>query len=319
MDNSWQPGAEFSALQQRAVLIAQIRSFFAERGVLEVETPLLSRVAATDLHLDSFIVEPHNDSEKRYLQTSPESAMKRLLAAHGQPIYQLCKAFRADEYGSRHNPEFSMLEWYRPGFSIEELGREVADLIASVTGITTVKWTDYRQLFMQQLQVDPWQCSVDELASVAADKLSTRIEDTDVNTWLDLLFSHLVEPQLGEDCQQFIYGYPPDLAAQSRITRDSENRPIAERFEVFVGGIELANGYYELIDAKELRSRMTSDICSRRDRDKTPVPEDERLIAALEHGLPECAGVALGVDRLIMIALGAARVSEVISFDWPRS
>lgn len=245
--------------------------------------------------------------------------MKRLLAAHGEPIYQLCKAFRVDESGSRHNPEFSMLEWYRPGFNIDDLAREVADLVAVTTGIQEVKTSEYQQLFIEQLDVDPWQCSVEELASLAADKLSTRIDGANKTVLLDLLFSHLIEPLLGEGCQQFVYGFPPEQAAQSCVRTDSEGRQYAERFELFLCGTELANGYNELRDAGEFRDRVAADRGQRLVDHKAIVPVDEHLIAALEHGLPDCAGVALGIDRLIMIALGATSISEVISFDWSRS
>ena len=322
MRADWQPSAPLENLRQRASLLAQVRAFFAERGVLEVETPLLCQATVTDLHLDSLLVEMGSQNQKgqrRFLQTSPEFAMKRLLAAGSGPIYQLCKAFRRDESGSRHNPEFSMLEWYRPGMDEVQLMDEVesllrACLLGDLLPADRFVRVTYRELFQQYLDLDPFVTASDELihracliagANISAMQLSR-------NGALDLLMSHAIEPQLQSPV--FVTQFPASQAALARVVPDAEGADVAQRFELFVRGMEIANGYHELTDAQEQSRRFAEDNV-RRARVGLPVhPVDERLLAAMRSGLPDCAGVALGFDRLMMLALNTARIADVISF-----
>ena len=295
-----------------------IRAFFAARGVLEVDTPLLAPVSATDPLLDSIRAEPFRDGRSWYLQTSPEFALKRLLAAGIGPVYQMGKAFRRGEAGPRHNPEFTMLEWYRPGFGTQALIDEVAALVTEVAGPRPVRQDSWRSLFCQATGLDPFLCATADLVEAARE----HAEDAggwDRDALLDLLFAERVEPGLGRDCLQFVDGFPASRAALARTTHDAEGTLVADRFELFVDGLEIANGYNELCDSAELRRRMNVDNTARLALGLEPVPVDERLLAAMAHGLPESAGVALGVDRLVMVALGAARIEEVISFGAQRA
>ena len=305
----WTPGADLTALRARARLLAQLRAFFDERGVLEVETPLLCRSTVTDPALAPI------PGDNRWLQTSPEYAMKRLLAAGSGPIYQVCKAFRRGEAGPRHNPEFTLLEWYRPGFDLQALMRETAALVQVVLGDLPVTTRDYRAAFLQSLELDPFCASTDELEQCARSRLDYSGGEESRDTWLDLLMSHLVEPTFGGIT--LIYHYPPSQAALARLT-ESEGEPVAERFELYVNGVELANGYFELTDAEEQRRRFEADNARLEAAGEAPRPIDEQLLAALQSGLPDCAGVALGLDRLLMLKLGATRLEDVLSFDWHR-
>ncbi|MDH5172198.1 MAG: EF-P lysine aminoacylase EpmA [Gammaproteobacteria bacterium] len=315
----WQPGATLGLLQARAALLGRIRRFFAERDVLEVETPLLCSRGITDPTIEPLIVERGVSlGRPRYLQTSPEYAMKRLLACHGQPIFQLARAFRDGEAGSRHNPEFTLLEWYRPGFDHHALMAEVAELVHHCIGERPLHSRSYRQLFLELLAVDPFTATIAELAAVARDRIDTGTIAGDRDLWLDLLMSHLIEPQLAGRGMWFVYDYPASQAALAR-TESSEGFMVGQRFELYVDGIELANGYFELLDAAEQRRRFERDNARRREYALPERPLDERLLAALEHGLPECSGVALGVDRLLMLATGAGDIRQVLAFDWERA
>ena len=254
-------------------------------------------------------------SGDRWLQTSPEYAMKRLLAAGSGPIYQVCKAFRAGEAGGRHNPEFTLLEWYRPGFSLAELIEEVADLARAVLGNTLHRVVTYRELFRQYLGIDPFLVDAEELEGFARARLDYSGGAETRDTWLDLLLTHLVEPQL--EGLVFVHDYPASQAALARL-REKDGVTVAERFELYVDGLELANGYFELIDPAEQRARFEADNRTLASRGEPARPIDEQLLAAMEAGLPSCAGVALGLDRLLMKKLGAERVQDVLSFDWSR-
>lgn len=307
----WQPTASLDALRLRAQLYQRIRDFFQQRDVLEVETPLLGQAASTDLHLASLSVE----TEYKFLQTSPEFAMKRLLAAGSGAIYQICKAFRAGESGRRHNPEFTMLEWYRPGFDHFELMAEVVELINLVLGERSVRQLTYRQAFEQVLNVDPHRAGEETLARLAQQHTGyVPVDEDDRDTLLDLLMSQVIEPTLGADELSFIYNYPASQCALAKVTTDAQGVAVAQRFELYVEGVELANGYFELSDAQEQLHRFEADLALRANKQLPSMPMDKRLLAALEHGMPDCAGVALGMDRLLMLMANADSIRDVIAF-----
>jgi len=307
--DNWKPCADLQALRARAGLLHAVRDFFDHRGVLEVETPLLGQFPVTDPQMEPLC------SGDRYLQTSPEYAMKRLLAAGSGPIFQVSKAFRAGECGARHNPEFSLLEWYRPGFEQHQLMEEVAQLVMQVTGFDSWEACSYGQLFQDYLAVDPHQASAEELADCAGQRLETSFDGAGRDTWLDLLLSHVIEPQLAGRGLLFIYDYPESQAALSRL-RPIGSYKVGERFELYAAGMELANGFFELTDAVEQQQRFQRDQQQLAKSGQSHRAIDHRLIAALQAGLPECSGVALGLDRLLMLCLGRDRISEVLAFDW---
>lgn len=312
---TWRTQAPWANLRRRASMLAAVRQFFAAREVLEVETPLLTRATATDLHLKSLTV---NQGEGfGYLQTSPEFAMKRLLAAGSGPIYQLCKAFRADERGRRHNPEFSMLEWYRPGFTDHELMEEVEALLhflladdlpfpARMARIT------YRAAFRQYAGFDPMELDDAELCQRAQALPGAASLALERNEALDLLMSQVVEPHFQEPV--FVYQFPAAQAALACVERDQDGYLVARRFEAFMRGMELANGYQELTDAEEQQARFHADNVERRRQGLPEIVVDEWLLAALRHGLPPSAGVAVGFDRLVMLATGATHIQQVMTF-----
>ena len=328
----WRPTATRETLEARAKLLAAIRAFFAARGVLEVETPLLSSAAATAPHLDSFKTHYAGPGAAGgltlYLHTSPEFAMKRLLAAGSGPIYQICKVFRNGERGRIHNPEFTLLEWYRPGFDQQALVDETQQLVTDLLGKATLpepsERLTYAEAFARHAQINPLAAPIQELHKCAS---SHGIEPVaglamdDRDGWLDLLLTHVVGPKLGRQRLCFLYDYPASQAALARIRPGTPGQPypVAERFELYANGIELASGYHELGDAIELRRRFEADIKKRAELRTMRVPMDERLLAALESGLPDCAGVAVGVDRLVMLATGATVIDEAVSFPLDRA
>jgi elongation factor P--(R)-beta-lysine ligase len=308
----WRPSASIEILKKRAALIAIIREFFAKRHVIEVETPLLSQYTVTDPHIPSI------SAESQFLQTSPEYAMKRLLAAGMGSIYQICKAFRQSEKGQYHNPEFTMLEWYRPGFDHHDLMDEMCDLLKLILPITTVERLSYQELFEKFLAINPHKSAIAELKECAKKHNITMAgELTDRDAWLNLLISHVIEPQIGKEQPIFIYDFPASQAALSKIRL--LDTPVASRFELYFKGVELANGFHELLDAKEQRERFEANNRYRQLHNLPMVEIDKNFLAALEHGLPDCAGVALGIDRLMMLALGCGTVKDVISFDITRA
>jgi len=312
----WQPTASRQALEARARLLTQIRQFFADRGVLEVEVPLLAAATVTDPHIDS--IQASCNGRPCYLQTSPEFAMKRLLASGSGPIYSLGKAFRNGESGRRHNPEFTMLEWYRPGFDDHRLMDEVEALIGSVLPLPEVQRLSYRELFLRYLDIDPHRVELGQLKGLARQQVEIDWEDDNRDTWLDMLITHAIEPQLGAGLT-FIYDYPASQAALARVCEDDRGQPVARRFEAYVGGMELANGYWELTDSQEQARRFQADLTRRQALGLAVYPEDQRLLAALAAGLPDTAGVALGVDRLLMLATGADSLQEVLAFPFSRA
>lgn len=321
----WRPSADLEALRGRAALLARLRAFFAERGVLEVETPALCAATVTDLHLHSLSCRLEFGGESRtfYLQTSPEFAMKRLLAAGSGPIFQICRSFRDAESGRLHNPEFTLLEWYRPGFDHHRLMDEMADLLELLLGWPRAEKLTYGAAFESVFGIDPHLATAPALAALAAAQGLELVgfgPESTADDWLQLLFSHGVEPRLGRGRPTFVYDYPASQAALARLGADLPGGPLrARRFEVYAEGLELANGFHELTDAAEQRRRFEADREERRRRGLALPPIDENLLAALAAGLPDCAGVALGIDRLVMLALGKKSLAEVIAFPADRA
>lgn len=311
---SWQPTAPISQLRFRAQTIQTIRQFFLGRDVLEVDTPLLSPATIPDPAIASLRTQCFfsGGSNTLYLQTSPEFYMKRLLAADSGPIFQICKAFRDGEQGRMHNPEFTMLEWYRPGFDHHDLMNEVAELLQTVMKIKSVTKLSYAELFENFLAINPHRATADELAKLTlAQNIHVQgIEQDDKDSWLNLLLTHCIEPQLTD--LTFIYDYPASQAALAKIRHD--NDPVAERFEAYLDSTELANGFHELADADEQRTRFENDNKTRLEQGLAQVPIDQQLLAALHAGFPHCSGVALGIDRLVMLAAQQQAIADVMSF-----
>jgi len=311
----WQPTASTERLQARARLLRDIRWYFSERNILEVETPLISMAGNTDPEIQSVRIDTGG-----YLRTSPEFALKRLLAAGSGDIFELGRVFRAGESGRSHNPEFTMLEWYRTGFNYHQLMDEVATLVRHCGGGKFDQWPleklTYKQLFKRHLDLDPFTAEVPEL-SAAAKKHGISDIELDRKQWLDLLISLVIQPAFPGECLTFVYDFPAEQAALARI-RPGEPL-IAERFELYLGQTELANGYQELTDADEQKRRFDAENKQREKRGQLTCQIDHHLITALEHGLPECAGVALGVDRLLMSLCDAEMISEVTAFPFSRA
>ena len=321
MNTLWQPTASTEAMHARARLNQAIRDFFRQRSVLEVETPLLSHTIGTDpnLHPISALYQahPHAAATTMYLQTSPEFAMKRLVASGSGPIFQLCKAFRNGECGTRHNPEFTMLEWYRPGYTLEQLMDEVEALVAAALGDVACRRTSYRQLFQDYLGIEPLTCTTAMLIELTKQKIELAGDITSRDALLDLLYSHLIEPELQQPV--FIFNYPASQAALARITNDELGEAVALRFELVMHGMEIANGYDELVDAAEQGKRFTADQKVRAQNGMPVYEADQRLLQALAHGISACAGVALGVDRLLMLQTSAKHIREVLAFTHERA
>jgi lysyl-tRNA synthetase class 2 len=348
----WRPSASLETLRLRARLLAAVRAFFAGRGVLEVETPCLGAATVTDPHLHSLVTAPRGDftggrgaegsGRPLFLQTSPEYAMKRLLAAGSGSIYQLARAFRDGEAGRRHNPEFTLLEWYRPGFDHHRLMDEVEELLAATLGAERpaerpidarpggagpAERLTYAEAFRRHAGVDPFADPVRRLAEAAREAAGGAVPELgdDRDAWLDLLMATAVERRLGWDGDRarptFVHDFPASQAALARVREPlPEGGPaVAERFELFVAGMELANGFHELADPAEQRRRFETDLARRRAAGLPEPPIDERLLAALVAGLPDCAGVALGFDRLVMLAAGARSIEEVLAFPVDRA
>lgn len=318
----WRPSATIETLRERARLLAEVRAFFAERDVLEVETPVLGHGGSTDPHLDSLscMASTPAGCERLWLQTSPEFHMKRLLASRSGAIFQLARSFRDGEVGRRHNLEFTMLEWYRPGMSLPELIDETEALIRALLPVDPGPRRErrYRELFRECLEVDPFTTTMAELRRLASAHGGLDASDMTRDGCLDLLMSLAIEPLLGRDGIDVIVDYPASQAALARRHRDAEDGAwVASRFEVYLAGLELANGYDELTDAMEQRRRFDEDNVARKALGKPPVTVDECLLAALDAGMPAGCGVALGLDRLIQLALGKESVSEVMAFATP--
>lgn len=315
---TWEPSASIANLKLRAKILSRIREFFAERSILEVETPLLCQYGVTDPYIQSFQVKTE-ESEMRYLQTSPEYAMKRLLAAGCGSIYQIGKAFRIEENGQQHNSEFSILEWYRIDFDHHDLMNEIEDFLKFVLGFSTTQRFRYTELFQRYLSIDIETISLIDLQERIriAGWLQCPSEGLDRNTCLQVLMSHAIEQHLGYEEPMFIYDFPASQAALSRL--NPNNPAVAERFELHIAGVEIANGFHELKDATEQKQRFLHNQAMRQANNDLVPAIDTYLLAALEHGLPNCAGVALGIDRLMMIAAKTANIQDILSFSWDRS
>ena len=313
---NWKPSASLQALHARAALNRSIREFFIETNALEVELPILNHAPVADMNIEPVEVAATEEMPKLYLHTSPEYSMKRLLCAGSGDIYALGKVFRAGEAGGRHNPEFTMLEWYRLGIDHQELMHEVADLFEELFSDSNIQLIDaalfltYQQAVIQYAGLDPFTASEHDIKQLGTELAGANLE-LNRDGWLDMIMSHKVEKALPENQLVFIYNYPASQAALAKLNTDDSGQMIAERFEVYLNGLELANGYHELTDSKEQYQRFEKELVG------TGRPIDEKLIAAMadsEAGLPDCAGVAVGVDRILMLQLGAKTLSEVISF-----
>ncbi len=316
---TWRPTADINTLHQRAKLIKQTRAFFDARAFLEVETPILSQYTVTDPFINSFSTHATQLTPKLYLQTSPEYHMKRLLAAGSGPIFQLTKAFRQDEAGSRHNPEFTILEWYRPGYNHHQLMDEMNDFLMHIFNThlnLTIKNSErisYQEVFEFYLQINPLTASIESLQQCVKNQgieySALNDENADKDICLDILMSHCIEPNLGQTCPIFIYDYPASQAALS-----IQQGQVGERFEVYYKGIELANGFHELTDSIEQRARFIGNLEKRKKLNLPELSLDKYFLEALNNGFPPSSGVALGFDRLMMLALGKKNIQEVMSF-----
>ena len=319
----WLPSASIENLLARAKLMRRIRNFFNDRGILEVDTPAMSPASITDTYIQPFIthyVGPGAAQGKTlYLITSPEFHMKRLLAAESGPIYQICHCFRNEEAGRFHNPEFMMLEWYRPGFDMYQLMNEVDDLLQRVLECDSAELLSYQQAFQRYLEIDPLTAEKAQLKEVATRlNLASVVEhEEDRDILLQLLFSYGVEPHIGLEKPAFIYHFPATQASLAQIS--IEDRRVCERFEVYYKGVELANGFNELLDPAEHKQRFLLENEKRQQKGLPQYPIDENLLDALAAGLPPCSGVALGLDRLIMLALNATCLDDIIAFPISRA
>ena len=312
----WEPAASHAALRQRAVMLAEARAFFAARGVLEVETPVLSACAVTDPQIESLDTRIAGRAGRFYLSTSPEFPMKRLLAAGMGDIYQICKVFRDAEQGRWHNPEFTMIEWYRQGYDDAALMSEVEELthrlLAPHRRSAPAERLTYADALHRHAGIDAHAAPEAVLRRAVADHGIVCDAELDRDAMLDLLMGMIGGPRLGRDRPCFVYDYP---ASQASLARMKPGRPaVAARFELYMDGLELANGFHELANAAEQRARFAADLATRRARGQSEPPLDERLLAALAAGMPDCAGVALGFDRLVAVGLGATRLAETMAF-----
>jgi lysyl-tRNA synthetase class 2 len=322
----WKPACGIEKLQVRASMLSTIRAFFSQREVLEVETPLLCQATGTDPQLDFFSTDYHYppDNKTMYLQTSPEFAMKRLLAAGSGSIFQLCKAFRNGEEGRFHNPEFTILEWYRVNFTMWQLIDEVVELLVELMDgyyrVESINKISYCDVFKQMTGLNPLVFCQEKYAAYA---LHHSIEDAinicgnDHTMWLDFIFSYKVQPNFKQGTLTIVHGYPAIQSSLARINRD--NPDIADRFEVFIEGVEVGNGFFELSDAKEQERRFDQENKIRKLSGLAHVEKDLFFLEALKQGLPDCSGIALGVDRLLMMLTNAQKLSDVMSFPMSRA
>ena len=321
--DNWRPSASIEVLKQRALVLQKIRHFFAVRDVLEVDTPVLSHATVTDEHLHSFSTQFNHpfspQASTLYLQTSPEFAMKRLLSAGSGAIYQICKSFRNEETGRFHNPEFTMLEWYRPGYDHLQLMTEIDQLMQLIMGCDTAERVTYQDIFKQHIGCCPLTASLTDIKTLASQLGYAELAASESNkdTLLMLMFSQHVEPYIGQSRPCFVMDFPASQAALAKIS--PTNTLVAERFELYFQGIELANGFHELTDGPEQLRRFEQDNIKRQNMGLDIMPVDQHFIAAINFGLPACAGVALGIDRLLMLALSCSKIDQVIAFENSRA
>jgi lysyl-tRNA synthetase class 2 len=323
----WRPSASRARLAARAALLARARQFFAARAVLEVDTPLIVNSPVSDVHIHSATVwlnAPEAAGASRtpyFVHTSPEYAMKRLLAAGSGDIYQICHVARGFESGRVHNPEFTLIEWYRLGFSLDalmsEVGALVRELLAEPAARRRVERLSYREVFLRELNLDPYAADLEALAHTAARAGFSSAGEHGRDEYLEVLMGTHIGPRLGRDALTFVHGYPASQAALARL--DPQDPRAAQRFELYVDGLELANGFHELTSCHEQRLRFERDNAERRRLGLPAHALDERLLASLAHGLPDCAGVALGFDRTLMLATGATHIDEVLAFPTSRA
>lgn len=316
---SWRPAASLAVMRARAAMLARARAYFAGEDVLEVQTPVLSAAAACDPAIESIAAQTQRGATL-FLQTSPEFAMKRLLAAGLGDCYQVAPVYRDGESGRFHNPEFTMIEWYRLGFGVADMERDVDCLLRVACGelrdFAATRTVTYREAVADACALD---CRTADVAAIRfalarAGVTPAGAADWDRDAWLDLLMGAVVGPRLGHPAPVFVHDYPASQASLARLRAEPDGTQVAERFELYVDGIELANGFGELGDAAEQRRRFERDLEARRRHGQPLNPADQRLIAALEHGLPACAGVALGFDRLVMVALGLPSLDAAMPF-----
>ncbi|MCD6045822.1 MAG: epmA [Gammaproteobacteria bacterium] len=322
MNEVWRSSTTVNLLKKRAEALKRIREFFEHRGVLEVETPLLCHHGSCDPFIKSWraYVDGADKNKACYLQTSPEYAMKRLLASGSGSIYQMGKAFRGDEEGRYHNPEFTLLEWYRVDWTYQQLMVEVTELVQQFLPTIPITHYSYRQLFLEYLSLDPWQVTAQELQNSALAHEVTipdAVDVKDIDMWLMWLMATVIEPQWKGKGLVFVYDYPPSQAILAALA-ETEYGTVAKRFEVYIDGIELANGFQELQDATTQRRRFVADNEKRRRLGLPEVVIDEHLLAALRAGLPACAGVALGIDRLLLSIFGQETLSQIMAFSFAK-
>lgn len=315
---SWRPSASINRLQARSKLLQSIRDFFQQRGVLEVSTPAIAKATASDPCLLSI---PLQVAESNYyLQTSPEQHMKRLLAAGSGDIFQICTAFRADEQGSNHNPEFTILEWYRTELNVQQMALECCQLMQAVASAPTATSTiSYSQLHINYSGIDPVVACQQEFFSSLPQDTQQAVEGLSYQQMIDYVFAFHIEPSLGTDSLLMVTDFPLWTAALSETRQRQDGFHVSQRFEIYWRGIELANGYQELLDAQQLRDRYQQDCQTRVASGLEPVAYMIALEEAMQHGLPRCSGVALGVDRLFMLASGAHSLAEVTAFPFDRA
>ncbi|HUY83486.1 MAG TPA: EF-P lysine aminoacylase EpmA [Steroidobacteraceae bacterium] len=323
MSEDWRPTATIGALRVRAAMLARARAFFAERGVLEVTTPILGAGGTTDPQIESLSTRVQGIDAPLYLATSPEFAMKRLLAAGSGDIYQICAVFRDEQRGRWHNPEFTMIEWYRLGHDdaalMSEVEQLVAHLLAPYRRLAAAERLSYTEAIRRHAAVDAEHAGAEELRRAAAERGVDCGSALDRDAALDLLMGFVVGPRLGHARPNFVCDYPASQAALARLKPGPGGAPVAARFELYIDGIELANGFHELCDAGEQRARFAADLRTRRDRAQSLPAVDRRFLAALAAGLPDTAGVALGFDRLVALAIGADSLRGAIALPIDRA
>lgn len=316
--SDWKPTASIEMLKERAQMLTEIRAFFAQKKVMEVETPALSQAANSDPYIESFSL----DNEQRFLHTSPEYPMKRLLAAGSGDIYQICKVWRQEEVSNHHNPEFTLLEWYRVGFNYHQLIQEVEFLLTQLLKLKkSSKFYSYEQLFVEFLQINPHKSDHSSLLNCVKQQVPQLVMNDEAH-WkrqdlLDILLTHCLEPVFETDRLTFLYDYPITQSALATIREATDQEAaVAERFEVYLGSIELGNGYQELIDTEKNINVINSELEQRKAQNQRELPQDINFLHAMKHGMPKTSGVAIGVDRILMGRTSTPALQHVMSFPW---